>query len=336
MNLSLVFAILFAIFYFHPAMADQASAAKAVGPVVAQDVGAWLRKLNASSQRKAYTGTFVVSTAGSMSSARIWHVCDGEQQVERVDTLTGPARSTLRRNDEVVTFLPDTQVALLERRDALSLFPALLQPGDQAVGDFYTLRPLTASDRVAGLLTDVHELVPRDDWRFGYRVWSDRKTGLVLKLQTLDPERRVLEQVAFSELNMGAPVKAEQLLGMMNNRSGYTVHNLTTVRTTPLEQGWRLKQPLPGFSSSGCHVRTFSTWADQKNAPMQCVFSDGLASISVFVEVFDASRHMGSGQMASGATQSLSRRVGDHWVTFVGEVPAKTLAWFAHSLERTR
>lgn len=336
MRLKLFFAAYLAIFSISPVWADSVAPTKSGVSAVTSDVGTWLRKLNESSQRKAYTGTFVVSTAGTMSSARIWHVCDGEQQVERVDTLTGPPRSTLRRNDEVVTFLPDSQVALQERREALSLFPAILQPGNQAVGDYYTLRALGSSDRVAGLLTEAHQLVPRDDWRFGYRVWSDRKTGLVLKLQTLDAEERVLEQVAFSELNMGAPVKAEQLLRMMKSRTGYTVHNLTTVRTTALEQGWRLKQPLPGFASTGCHVRTFATWAEQRNAPMQCVYSDGLASISVFVEAFDASRHTGPGQMSSGATQSMSRRVGDFWVTFVGEVPAKTLAWFAHSLERTR
>ena len=58
-----------------------------------------------------YVGTFVVSSnTGAMSSARIWHACEGDQQVERVESLTGAPRSTFRRNEEVVTFLPESRV----------------------------------------------------------------------------------------------------------------------------------------------------------------------------------------------------------------------------------
>ena len=337
MHLPLYIQALFAIFSVHVFAADTGPASVATTLAVASaDVGEWLRKLHESSRRRAYTGTFVVSTAGTISSARIWHVCDGEQQLERVDTLTGPARTTLRRNDEVVTFVPESRLTVLERREALSLFPANLQPGDLAVGEFYTLHALAGPERVAGLLADAHELVPRDDLRFGYRVWSERKTGLVVKLQTLDSDRRVLEQVAFSELNLGAPVKVEQLLKMMKNRPGYTVQNVSLTRTTPLEQGWRLRKPVPGFVSTGCHVRSMSSASDPGKAPMQWVFSDGLASVSVFVEPHDATRHGVESQMSSGATHSLSRRHGEFWVTLVGEVPARTLTSFAQALERTR
>jgi len=336
-HLSLYLQALFAIFSANIFAADSTTSTVAVSQAVATvDVVDWLRKLHESSRRKAYTGTFVVSTAGAISSARIWHVCDGEQQLERVDTLTGPARTTLRRNDEVVTFVPESRLTVLERREALSLFPATLQPSDLAVSEFYTLQALATVERVAGLLADAHELLPRDDLRFGYRVWSERKTGLVVKLQTLNGDRHVLEQVAFSELNLSAPVKVEQLLRMMKNRPGYTVQNVSLTRTTPLEQGWRLRKPVPGFVSTGCHVRSNSSVSDPGKAPMQWVFSDGLASVSVFVEPYDATRHGAESQMSSGATHSLSRRHGDFWVTLVGEVPAKTLAWFAQSLERTR
>ena len=336
-HLSLYFKAFVAIFLAPAIAADLSPANGGTAQMSsAADVGDWLRKLHESSRRKAYTGTFVVSTAGTMSSARIWHVCDGEQQLERVDTLTGPARTTLRRNDEVVTFVPESRLTVLERREALSLFPANLQPGDLAVGEFYTLNGLASVERVAGLLADAHELLPRDDLRFGYRVWSERKTGLVVKLQTLDLDRRVLEQVAFSELNLGAQVKVDELLRMMKNRPGYTVQNVSMTRTTPLEQGWRLRQPVPGFVSTGCHVRSASAASDPGKAPMQWVFSDGLASVSVFVAPYEPTRHTRAGQMSSGATHSLSRRHGEYWVTLVGEVPAKTLAWFAQSLERTR
>lgn len=295
----------------------------------------WLTRINEASRRRAFTGTFVVSTAQAMSSARIWHVCDGAQQLERVDTLTGPARTTVRRNDEVVTFIPEARTTVLERRETLGLFPALLQTQGQSVKDHYNLKPLGAVERVAGFDAEVHDLTPKDDLRFGYRVWSERKTGLVLKIQTLDGQQRVLEQVAFSELNLDTPLKVDALAKLMKNRPGYTVQTITAQQTTPAEQGWRLRKDVPGFQTIGCQIKDV-TGPEAGRPPLQWVLSDGLASVSLFIEAFDPKRHVQEGTMASGATHSMARRLGDHWLTLVGEVPARTLNLFAQELERAR
>ena len=69
---------------------------------------------------------------------------------------------------------------------------------------------------------------------------------------------------------------------------------------------------------------------------LQAIYSDGLATVSVFVEPYDAQRHGRSQQTSIGATQTLTRREGDWWVTLVGDVPAATLRDFASALTRTR
>ena len=90
----------------------------AAAAVPERTVSEWLMRMHEASGKRAYMGTFVVSYGpGSMSSARIWHVCDGAQQMERVESLTGTPRSTFRHNDQVITFLPDTKVAVLEKRE---------------------------------------------------------------------------------------------------------------------------------------------------------------------------------------------------------------------------
>jgi len=67
----------------------------------------WLQRMHTASRQRSYIGTFVVSAAtGTLSSARIWHVSEGDLQMERIEALSGPPRSTFRRNDKVVTFLP--------------------------------------------------------------------------------------------------------------------------------------------------------------------------------------------------------------------------------------
>jgi sigma-E factor negative regulatory protein RseB len=299
-----------------------------------RSISEWLMRMHEASRRRAYVGTLVVSSGGTMASSRIWHVCDGEQQIERVEALTGAARSTFRHNDQVITFSPQSKVAVVENRESLGMFPNLLKSPDSAIEQFYVARQ-TGTDRVAGFESDVLQIEPRDDLRFAYRIWSEKTTGLIVKLETLDGQGHVLEQVAFSELQLDAPVSMSKLSKMMANTEGYKLESPKMVNTTPAAQGWQLRQPVPGFKAMSCYLRP----AGDGNA-VQWVFSDGLASVSLFIEAYEGRRHGPEGLMAMGATHTLARRLpdknGQWWLTAVGEVPAQTLQAFAQGLERKK
>lgn len=303
-------------------------------PTAERGVNEWLMRMQEASRVRSYVGTFVVSSsAGAMSSARIWHVGDPQQQLERVEVLTGAPRSTFRRNDEVMTFLPEHRLVRAERREALGQFPNLLKGGDTSIAEHYAARRLGA-ERVAGFDADVVHLVPRDALRFGYRIWSEKRSGLVVKMQTLDAEGNVLEQSAFSELQLDAPLRADRLAQMMQPPSGWRVERTEAVKTTPAAEGWGLRQPVAGFKPLSCYKRPVP--AGMAEGAIQWIFSDGLASVSLFVEPYDRQRHQKEGVLAAGATQTLTRRIEDWWLTAVGEVPPATLKAFAQSLERRR
>lgn len=301
------------------------------GKATERSVGEWLLRMHEASRRRSYVGTFVVSShAGALSSARIWHACEGDVQMERVESLTGAPRTIFRRNDEVLTFLPESKIARSEKRESLGLFPNLLADGENSIPEFYGARAL-GGDRVAGHDADVVHLAPRDNLRYGYRIWSERKSGLVVKLQTLDGGGNVLEQAAFSELQLDAPVRMDRLAQMMASTEGYRVEKADVVRTSAAAEGWTLKTAVAGFKPMSCYKRPAA------ENTMQWIFSDGLASVSLFVEPFDRQRHTQEGLFAAvGATQTLTHRIQEWWVTAVGEVPAHTLKAFAAALERRR
>jgi sigma-E factor negative regulatory protein RseB len=316
------------------------------GAASQRTVGEWLMRMHAASTRRAYVGTFVVSSSlGNLSTSRIWHVCDGEQQLERVDSLSGAPRTTLRRNDDVITFLPDLKLARTEKRDSFGMFPNLLRAVDSSIAEFYTARAV-ATDRAAGFDADVVQILPKDKLRFGYRIWSERKTGLVIKLQTLDTEGRVIEQSAFSELQLDAPVSKEKLVRMMARTGGYRVEKSAVIPTTAATEGWALKA-VPGFKAISCLKRAVDARSGATSAEpvspastVQWIFSDGLATVSLFLEIYDRQRHIQEGILTLGATQSLTRhlseRDGDWWLTVLGEVPVPTLQAFVQSLERRK
>jgi sigma-E factor negative regulatory protein RseB len=312
-----------------PALAQTAAATQEPSRSLTE----WLTRMHEASRQRAYQGTLVVSAGANMSASKIWHVCDGVQQMEKVETLTGAPRTTIRHNNDVITFAPDSKTVWVEKRESLGLFPELLRAPSSAIPDHYEVRELGV-ERVAGHLADRVEVVPRDALRFGYQIWAEQKTGLVVKMQTLGVQESVLEQVAFSELQLNAPVLMDALKRQMGDTRGYEVHKPTMKKTTAAAEGWRLKEPIPGFTSMSCHTR--GPAGGTEPASMQWVFSDGLASVSLFVEAFDPQRHGTEKSAIVGATHSLSQRLDGHWVTVLGEVPTATLRRFAQSLERTR
>ncbi len=309
-----------------------------VGAQTAPTADQWLKGLHDAASQRAYVGTFVVTTGDFMSSARIWHACDGQQQMERVEALTGAPRSTYRKNDQVVTFLPESRIAVRETRESLGLFPEMLSRADSSIGQFYSVKA-AGRGRVAGFNADIVELSPTDKLRFGYRIWTEQKTGLVIKLQTLDQAGAVLEQAAFSELQLAQPLSMTQLGALMANTQGYQVKTPELIKTTPNQEGWLFKVNVPGFKSMSCFKRADAALPDAGGGTLQWVFSDGLASVSLFIEAFDASRHskpQHHERFSVGATHMFTRRLGAWWVTAVGEVPQQTLVTFVQGLERKK
>lgn len=310
-----------------------ASGQPAVPAEEAARLQGWLARMYDGSRSRSYVGTFVVSSADSLSSARIWHVCEGQEQVERVESLTGTPRSVFRHNDQVLTLWPDTGLARSEKRESLGLFLDRLREADESLALHYRLQAGGQVDRVAGVSAEMVQLLPKDKLRFGYRVWVEQQSGLVVKLQTLDSRGQVLEQSAFSELQLGAPLKAEQLLRMMSRLEGYRTEKVQPVKTSLAAQGWSLKQNAPGFKALGCHKRPAHA---PGSSGLHCVLSDGLASVSVFLESEPGKAQGGDVLLAMGATHTLRTQVQQHAATLMGEVPPATLKLFASGLERRK
>lgn len=332
-----------------PALSQPASIPSAIPAAVSAESSAidrsaeaWLLRMHQASRKSTYMGTFVVSSGAHMSSSRIWHVCEGDQKIERIEALSGAPRSIFRRNDQVVTFSAHDKVVRFERREELGVFPNLLKANDSSIASFYVARQ-TGVDRVAGFDADVVQLMPKDPLRYGYRVWTERKTGMAVKLQTLDGHGHVLEQAAFSDLQFNVPVTLSKLEQMMGNTDGYRVEKPELVKTTASDEGWTMAHAVAGFKSMSSYKRPIASDGDvgaRTDSRLQWIFSDGLASVSVFVEAYDRMHHRREGTWSMGATQTLTRRLvapgGDWWLTVMGEVPHRTLLIFAQGLERKK
>jgi sigma-E factor negative regulatory protein RseB len=301
------------------------------------EVKAWLMRIHEAASRRNFHGTFVVSAGGTISSARIAHYCDGTNQFERIETMDGRMRRVFRHNDVVHTLWPQSRVAVVEQRELMGSFPALLKEGDDRILESYEVSE-SGTERVAGHDSHVLQLKPRDALRFGYRLWAEKETGLLLRAEILGKGGEVLESSAFSEVDIGVKTQPALVVKPMSRLQGYRILRPTLSRTELESEGWTLRAPVPGFRRVSTVKRPLNV-GDEPDAEagpevVQSIYSDGLTYVSLFIEPFDAGRHIRPMQTTTGATQALMRRQGDAWVTVVGDVPAATLRLFADALER--
>ena len=294
----------------------------AYGPTGAADEGEvqWLSRVQTAPRRVSYTGVFVYQHGATMQSSRVTHIVDAQGSRERLEVLDGQPREVLRTDEEVRCLLPHMKTILVDQSGKRDGFPRLIQSSAEDIAELYTLRR-QRGERVAGWETDVLEFTPRDAWRYGYRVWVEKGTGLPLKFQTVDERGQMIDQIAFTEVRIGPSV------------------DKTGLKTRWNTQGWRIEvsellapnaksdiaSPVPGFKQLREIRRTMAGHADVR----QVVFSDGLASVSVFIEPWQDGRPRAEAVSAQGAISMVTRRVGDHWLTVVGEVPPATLKQFS-------
>jgi sigma-E factor negative regulatory protein RseB len=237
---------------------------------------------------------------------------------------------------------------MVEQRDLISSFPGLLQAGDDRITEFYEVRSL-APDRVAGHDANVLLVKPRDMYRYGYRLWADRASGLLLRADVLGERGDVLETSAFSEVSIDIRPQPESVLQPMKKLDGYRIVRPALTPTTLEAEGWALRVGVPGFRQVSCVKRPIEGASSDDRDPgmlaqqekarspvLQTIYSDGLTYVSVFIEPFDPTRHARAMSTAVGPTQTLMQQLGDSWITVIGDVPPATLRQFAKGLERKK
>jgi sigma-E factor negative regulatory protein RseB len=289
----------------------------------------WIQAIQKAAVRVNYSGTVVYQSDGEMSSSRITHMFDGTNSHERVQTLDGKPREYIRlrtgNNDEVHCLIPESRRVVIEHRAVEDPFPGLTGAPAEAILERYDVK-IGGVERVAGIECQVLTLEPRDALRYGYRLCVDRATGLLLKAQTLGEGREVKEQVSFTDIRIGERIDRSRLKPAWPTE-GWTIER-TEYRRVDLEKaGWLVPTP-EGFRRTKEVLRRMGS-----RDAMQAVFSDGLATLSVFIEPVADGKVAADAVQVMGPTAAYSRRLGDALVTVVGEVPPEAVRTVANSVE---
>jgi sigma-E factor negative regulatory protein RseB len=290
----------------------------------------WLIKINNAVHTLNYDGAFVYQHNTQLEAMRVIHKVENGSARERLVSLNGVAREIIRDGKEIRCYWPDKNSAMVEfRKTQDKNFPSILPDQLQGFDENYVLK-LGKTERIAGRTAQLITITPNDGYRYGYHLWADKDSGLLLKAELLDSDGAVLERSMFTQLNVGGKIPDSAL------RPGVSGEGLVWHRADDKDvkadarQGWTAGQLPRGFRLS-MHL---TRHVPMREKPVEhLVYTDGLATVSVFIEkqekeakpIMIGLRHM-------GAVHAHGVHVGDFQITVVGEVPAATVSMISESV----
>jgi sigma-E factor negative regulatory protein RseB len=285
------------------------------------DALGWLQRATEAARNASYAGTFVHSNGERTSTIRVTHVSVNGDEHERIEALDGPPYEIVRRNEEMFCYFPDAKTVRLDRRVNARFFPSIFRAPADVIVRSYDVK-LGNVEHVLGYDCRWIQLAPHDASRFSERLCSEVGSGLVVRAKTLSLQGQVIEQYTFTDLKLGPQVARGDVKSIFEARvKQWITDSQPREEAKGVDTGWTVTGLPSGFEKVTELRRTLP---GRPHPVSQLIYSDGLASLSVFVEPNGAPTRTGEATSEDGTTTFFVRPMGDQLVTVLGEVPLPT------------
>lgn len=291
---------------------------------------AWmmLEKASQAAHALSYKGIFVYQTGASSKSVQVTHMNYGQGEYSRMVVLDGSPREALSQGNDMVIFNPRNEKVVIEKKRGQSMFPALLPDNMELIKTVYQAQ-LGGEERVGGRDGYVVNLSPKDQYRYGYKLWTDKEYGLLLKSMMISDKNVALDQIAFSQILLMDGQSMDWFRPTLDKTKAYVMEKDAPSKLDASEIDWDVTKLPNGYRK----VDQVKRMVANKQTPVtQLIFSDGLSSVSVFIEDIPKGARPKVGHTMMGATHFYAIVNDAHQVIAVGEVPEVTVTFFANAV----
>lgn len=291
-------------------------------PVAAQDAAGWMARMHEALASRDFHGDLVYAHGSQIETLRWFHATGPDGERERLVSTSGAPREVVREGGRILCVGMGPTPTLYGRAAGAPLLGALAQ-ARPILAQHYLLA-LGGAERIAGLDTQLIEIRPRDAYRYGYRLWLERGSGLPLKSMRFGADGRAVEQILFTRIALDErPAEADLGLAQHAGAVESTLHLPEAGAAVPV--GWQVLDPPDGFT---LHLARSGAAADTAHL----VYSDGIAHVSVYVEPLRSDAPAFSGPASRGPVSLYGRVLDGRQVTVLGDVPPATVERFAQGV----
>ncbi len=307
--------------------------ATVIPPVASADALEWLQRMSEAVRQSTYEGTAVYRNGDQLESLRIYHRFADGREWERMYSLSGQQREILRQADNVICILPEQKAVLTDDLGLRGLLPKLPRAAFEKLNSHYELIEFTHDARVAGRSCREIHIRARDIYRYSYQVCLDQDTAVPLDIRLIGEGGELLEQVIFTHIEFPASLDSE-LFEAGVDVSGFR-HVSQAAPAAEDARGadafWEMRDLPAGFRLAN---REFGHWPGFDSPVLQMLYTDGLASVSVFATAQQIPEAALQGLTRMGGVNAYGIMKDAHHITVVGEVPQATVRFFGDNLQQ--
>jgi sigma-E factor negative regulatory protein RseB len=294
----------------------------------ADDPWQMLQNAADAARQLSYRGIFVYQSGHNSRSVQLTHMNYGQGEYARSVVLDGSPREVLSQGSDLVIYSPRNEKVVITKRRAQNLFPALLPANMDDIKASYQAR-LGGQERVGGRDGQIIFLDSRDQYRYGYKFWTDREYGLILKSMTFNENNEPIEQITFTQLTLLNTRDMDWFQPTVDPAKNYVMENEEVVASADTS-GLSIEDVPAGYKK----IDQMQHMVPGKPVPVtHLIFSDGLASVSLFIERLNKARPPKVGPQILGSTNFYIQVSDGYQVVAVGEVPAATVNQMANAVK---
>lgn len=294
--------------------------------LAADDPWQLLEKSAFAARELNYSGQFIYQNGNQTRVIEITHMNDSGREFTRNMVLDDKPREVFSQGNDIVIFQQKNEKVIIEKRRGQNLFPAMLPTDLRLIKSSYSAR-LGAAEMVAGRSAQIIELVPNDAFRYSYKIWADAEFGLLVKMTLQNNKNETLEQIYFNQLSMLNSQDLNWFQPKIDVSKSYVMEEEAAV--THSDENWIVAQLPAGYRKIDQVQRTMPG----KQAPTnQIIFSDGIASVSLFIQPIAKGVRPRMGHMLVGSTNICANVIEGYQIMVVGEVPAETVQQIAKAV----
>ena len=288
----------------------------------------WLNRMSSAVENTSYEGTVVRVHGDAAEALKVVRVVADGVVREKVIAQEGNGLEIIRNGSEVRCILPERKSVLVEEWNDQSTLFSSLPSSDVRFGSEYDVA-VVREERIAGRQCVLLAIRPHDEFRYGHRIWLDKETGFPLQTKLIDERGNAIAQVKFADISLDTEIRPDALAPSYNIDSFTWLTEPRPARTEAVESEWHAGDLPAGFRAVSVHAEEMP---GNDGLVTHILFSDGMATVSVFIAQHSGSRIAGKSKM--GSTNSYSVSTDEHVVTAVGEVPAVTVEAIARAMRQ--
>lgn len=289
----------------------------------------WLMRINRAAKNLSFAGNFVYLHNNQVEAMQVVRRVKNGNMQERLYALNGDAREVVRDQHRVWCYIPDKNIGVYDYRQiSESGFPNIL-PGDLSALQLHYVFEHGGQARIANRLAKQIKVAPKDKFRYGYHLWADKETGLLLRSDLVDRQGNIVEQYLFVNIDIGIEIKDAELEAS-TAKAQLVWYGADRPNLSPQISSvkWQLDNPPAGYRLSR-HIRRMTPMAMQEE---HLVFTDGLSTVSVFIKKAQRGQSDMKGLSRMGAVHAYRHSIAGHLITVMGEVPAETVKQLAQQV----